>query len=644
MIASLRLRWVYAAAAGLVLGGLAFFGTEYARGHIVPPEKLHPVAESYRRASFVLNLNPVHWKQVWADMERIAKSIVRVDQKAAQKFRNEVAAARRIAEPKAKDGEEPDMVEARKKGSRAVFKAATRAVASSLTWHLEQAQSSKDRKVVRKHLDEGRKIFQAFRDTLPYLDGKAWKRMQIEWLDAFSALGAKGIAGIGGRPMNLKVIRTQTASIGKYFQANFVRFEPSGKGRLLPRPVASPTYVKTARVPWRLPPGANINKQLPRPRQLLGMAERGANESETGLIALGDMGFDSPEIFGEPARSLGISCNTCHNKGVTNPNFFIPGLSERPGGMDVSNSFFEGHANNGIFGHLDTPDLRGIRFTAPYGRNGRTASLREFVRNVIVLEFDGREPDPMLVDGMVAYMNEFEFLPNPKLKKSGMLNPKKATAAELRGEKIFHKKFPQLMDGMSCASCHIPSNHFLDRKNHDIGTAKGFAPHSRDGSFDTPTLLSAKYTAPYFHDGSQPTLRAVNEWFNKQFKLGLTKKQIDDLTAYVEAVGDGVEAYEDTRFTLDAELEEFSFFLSTYDFLKRKGKKDLITITLKTVAKEIQAHKWDVQDQSRLPTLNKMESLIREAAALYVKDKIAAAEQKIAAYRAIYDKNVEVLK
>ncbi len=640
MIAPARLKALLATF--LILLALRFSLPELSHADIVPPEKLHPVAESYRRSVFILNLNPVVWKEVWSDMDRIASHLSGVDAAAAKKFREEIAAARRIAQPA---GEEPDMVKARKQGSRAAFNAATRAVASTLAAHIKKAGAASDRETVRKHLEESRKIFLSFAEALPYIDPSAWREMQIGWLTAFSSLGTPGVLGAGARPMNVRKIRAEIEPIAEYFRKNFVASAmPMGKGRLLPRPAASPTYVKNARIPARLPPGANINKQLPRPRQLLGMAERGANESETGLIALGDMAFDSAEIFGEPARSLRISCNTCHNKGVTNPNFFIPGLSRRKGGMDVSNSFFEEHANNGIFGHLDTPDLRGIRFTAPYGRNGRTASLREFVRNVIVLEFNGSEPDPMLLDGMVAYMNEFEFIPNPKLKRSGRLNQKKASAAELRGEKIFYRKFPQLMGGMSCASCHIPSDHFLDRKSHNLGSAGGFAPGSLDGAFDTPTLLSAKYTAPYFHDGSLPTLRAVNEWFNRRFGLGLTKKQIDDLTAYVEAVGEGVDSYEDTMFTLDAELEEFSFFLSTYEFLKAKGKKELIMITLKTVATEIQGHKWDVQDQKLLPVLNKMESLIREAAALHAEGKTAELDAKLAAYRAVYGKYAAVLK
>ncbi len=43
-----------------------------ARGHVVPPEKLHRVAEAYRRATFILNLNPVNWEQVGPDVAAIA--------------------------------------------------------------------------------------------------------------------------------------------------------------------------------------------------------------------------------------------------------------------------------------------------------------------------------------------------------------------------------------------------------------------------------------------------------------------------------------------------------------------------------------------------------------------------------------------
>lgn len=628
----------------LSLSAGPFSGPGPVYAHIVPPENFHPVAESYRRVTFVLNVNPVRWSLVWRDMDRIAESIIMVSAYAANKFRTDLAALRRNVRQETKGGSVPSSPEKREKRRRAVFSIATRTVASLIISHLQKVGSSESQNSVKVHLSVGRKIFRAFADTLPYLDPKEWKRMQIAWLEAFSNIGTPGVMGVGARPMNVQQIRARTAPITAYLSKFLVRFQAGPARRLAPRPIGSPTYVKMAKIPWSLPPGSNINKQLPRPRQLLGMAERGANEGDTGLIALGDMAFDSSEIFGEPARSLGINCNVCHNKGVTNPGFFILGLSRLKGGMDVSTNFFAPHANNGIFDHFDIPDNRGIRFTAPYGRNGRTASLREFVRNVIVLEFNGPEPDPMLVDGIVAYMNEFEFVPNPLLNSDGTLSPKKVGAIVRRGEKIFKRKFPQMMGGMSCASCHIPSDHFLDRKRHNIGSAKGFASGSFDGAYDTPTLLSAKFSAPYFHDGQLPTLRAVNDWFNRRFKLGLSKREMSDLTAYVEAIAGGVEPYETTLNTLEAELEEFKFFLSTYEFLKEKGKKELIAITLKTVATELQAHKWDLQNPKHMPILNKMELLIREAVELHRNGKTKEVDAKIAIYRGLYRKNVEVLR
>ena len=641
---ALRVKSSLTMPAWFLVAGLLLTGVCPASAHIVPPEELHPVTESYRRVNFILNLNPVLWSQVWSDMRRIKAALSEVDSLVAKKFLKELTIAKRVAQPVAKGDEEPDMVAARKMGSRLVFSLATRGVASLLISHLDGIKAGLSRTEVKSRLDEARRLFLAFAEALPYLDPEVWKRMQIQWLEASSHLGAAGVMGIGAKPMNLKKIRESTVFIRQYFHSNFSGFRAGKEHRLLPRPKMSKTYIQTAKVPWSLPPGSDINKQLPRPRQILGMAERGANEAETFLIALGDMAFDSPEIFGEPARSLGVSCNTCHNKGVTNPNFFIPGLSRKKGGMDVSNSFFAGHANNGLHDPLDTPDLRGIRFTAPYGRNGRFASLREFVRNVIVNEFNGPEPDPMIMDGMIAYMNEFEFLPNPKLEKSGRLNPVKVSKAALQGEKIFHRKFPQMMGGMSCASCHIPNANFVDHKRHDIGSTGGRNQPFHVGGLDTPTLLSSKFTAPYFHDGSLPTLRSVNEWFNTQFKLGLNRKEIDDLTAYVEAVGDGVQGIENTVYTLESELEEFKFFLSTYERLKQRKKKELITVLLKTVVREVQAHKWDVQDKENLPILNDMERKLSEALRAHLAGDVQMADQKIATYHALYQKNQDKLK
>lgn len=622
------------------LGACLWIGMRAGEAHVIPPEQLHPTAKAYRDASFVLNLNPVAWEQIWPRMATLRADLARVDAQRAARFDRELAAARKVALP---TDEEADRVVARKQGSRAVFQAATRAMADLVIAHLERAAAGTERRLVKASLTEARQLFAAFADVLPVTDPAAWRRLGVNWLEAATALGSPGVMGVGARPLDRRALAAQVAPIVSYLEENYASFEPEQLPWLAALPRRSRTFLAEATLPTRLPPSANINKVVPRPRQILGMAARGVDEGETTLIALGDMAFDSTYIFGKRARDLQITCNTCHNKGTVNPLFFIPGLSARPGGMDVSNSYFAPHANNGVFDHVDIPDLRGIRFTGPYGRNGRTASLREFIRNVIVLEFDGPEPDPVLLDGMVAYMNEFEFLPNEHLLRGGKLDPKTAPAAALRGEKIFHRKYRSMGD-RSCASCHVPSGYFVDHKQHDIGSAKGFGKHSLDGAFDTPTLLSARYTAPYFHDGRLPTLRAVVRWFDKRFTLRLTEREIGDLTAYVETVGSGKQPYEGTPYYLDAEMEEFGFFLSTYEFLRKRGKQELINITFRTVRSEILNHKWELRDRRHLPVMDRLAELMATAERLNRAGKHAEVDKVVAAYRKLYAANVDNLK
>ena len=103
---------------------------------------------------------------------------------------------------------------------------------------------------------------------------------------------------------------------------------------------------------------------------------------------------------------------------------------------------------------LDIPSLRGLRFTGPYGRDGRFGSLRDFTRNVIASEFAGPESTPFVPDALVAYLLEFDFLPNSKLDGQGRLTGK-ASPATIRGETLFRKPSPQL-DGKFCAFLSYP--------------------------------------------------------------------------------------------------------------------------------------------------------------------------------------------
>ncbi len=614
-----------------------------ASAHVVPPEKLHPVAEAHRRLAFLLELNPVRWDTAAVDLETIADGFDAIDPAAAAGWRAEIRARLEPFLTPAADPEAAPGAAERRAATRELFEGATRAVAAMVAGQLAAASENlADGRSAVAELEAARLAWAAFEPDVRATDPKAFAELGLAWLEMANALGNQGFLGAGAVAPRPETFAAAAASVRAYLERSFGPGFVAPAKRFAALPAHSPTFDAKAPIPWRLPPGSEVNKQLPRPRQVLNMGQRGVDEAETNLIALGDMAFDSPMIFGDPARSLTVSCNTCHNKSITNPSFFIPGLSVRPGGVDVSNSFFAPHANNGHFDPLDVPDLRGLRFTAPYGRNGRIASLREFTRNVIVNEFNGAEPDPLLLDGMVAYMVEFDFLPNPLLTADGTLT-KEATAAAKRGEAIFNRPFAGL-GNRACSTCHVPSDHFLDRKRHDLGHVGGATKHARDGALDTPTLLSSRYTAPYLHDGSLPTLGAVSEWFNERFSLGLSSAERADLTSYLEAVGEGLEAYEDTVFTLDAELEEFSFFLSTYEFLVERGKSELLATTFETVAFEIRAHKWDVQDLANLPVLDQLADLMDAALAAERRGERDVVDARVAQYRQLYDEHVDVLR
>src|SRR6185312_16288516 len=160
--------------------------------------------------------------------------------------------------------------------------------------------------------------------------------------------------------------------------------------------------------------------------------------------------FSSPGLFGGPAKRAGLSCASCHVNGASNAKLFVPGMSTHAGNFDTTGGFFNPRADDGVLDPLTIPSLRGARFLAPYGHDGRIASLREFIRNVIVNEFAGPEPSPAIVDALVAYINDISFLPNPKLAPGGHLTQQASDAAR-RGEALFNKPFPREAS-LSCAS------------------------------------------------------------------------------------------------------------------------------------------------------------------------------------------------
>ncbi|MDO9709778.1 cytochrome c peroxidase [Paracraurococcus lichenis] len=310
-----------------------------------------------------------------------------------------------------------------------------------------------------------------------------------------------------------------------------------------------------------LPEGSQIDPPLDKfPAQILRSEVAGGRQSF--LVALGNTAFSSPLLYGETARQAGLSCNSCHVNGHANPDFHIPGHSARKGGLDPTGSLFNPLAEDGAENHVDIPSLRGIRFLGPYGRDGRIGSLREFARHVIVTEFGGPEPAPIILDALVAYMNEFEFIPNARMTGEGRL-AEGATAQERRGEAAFAE---------ACAGCHVPGTAFTDGRAHDVGS---------EGRFRTPTLMNVVDSAPYGHDGRWPDLDAAVAGHNP----GLPEAQRADILAFLQAAGAAEDAVQPATFRL--EMGELAAYVALLDRTITRGDAVLTRFVVDTVNAEM---------------------------------------------------------
>jgi hypothetical protein len=156
-----------------------------------------------------------------------------------------------------------------------------------------------------------------------------------------------------------------------------------------------------------LPIGSDLDEDaIINPREVFHSEAIGGHRSY--LSNLGNLAFNSPGILGDAARKAHVSCGTCHVNGASNPRLIIPGLSTRPGNFDTTNALFNPKTDNGVLDPLTIPSLRGARFLAPYGHDGRTASLRDFVHNVIVNEFAGPAPSSQILDAIVVYIEDID--------------------------------------------------------------------------------------------------------------------------------------------------------------------------------------------------------------------------------------------
>src|SRR4029078_157133 len=150
----------------------------------------------------------------------------------------------------------------------------------------------------------------------------------------------------------------------------------------------------------------------------------------------------------------GVACFDCHANGHSNGATHLVG--------DIRPQEFRHR--------LDTPSLRGVNIQRLFGSQRALKSVEDFTEfEQRAAYFDG---DPVIatkkgvnvlergsqVHFMAEVQNLLDFPPAPKLGFDGMLDPRKTTTREIRGEDLFFGK-------ANCSACHT-APYYTDNLMH----------------------------------------------------------------------------------------------------------------------------------------------------------------------------------
>ena len=224
--------------------------------------------------------------------------------------------------------------------------------------------------------------------------------------------------------------------------------------------------------------------------------------------AFGQRPSQGPLVFNQL-----VSCATCHDPALG----FADGLTHlvRPEGEQKVS-------------RRQTPHLLGVEHTAPYGWDGRNATLQAQAKGAIIspLEMNAaREPTPRELDALAEFQKTLAV-------PAAVPGREYDAARAARGAVLFRTPRPvtdptgEFPSGaqLACATCHA-GPFFTDNKPHrglvltgdpvlDPGEVR---PDGTVAGFHTPSLLGLRLTAPFFHNGSGGDPTAPSNFFSGGF-------------------------------------------------------------------------------------------------------------------------------
>ena len=229
--------------------------------------------------------------------------------------------------------------------------------------------------------------------------------------------------------------------------------------------------------------------------------------------------------------SCGVACFDCHVNGHTN------GATHLVGDIRPQESWHR----------IETPSLRGVNIQRLFGSQRALKTVEDFTEfEQRAAYFDG---DPVIaakkgvntldrasqVHAMAELQELLDCPPAPKLGIDGLLNPKKPTPAEMRGQTLFFGK-------AKCGACHT-APYYTDDLMHNLQTERFYKPRmingmmaSADGPIMTFPLRGIKESSPYMHDGRLLTLEDTVEFFNLISETGLTAQEKADIVGFLRVL------------------------------------------------------------------------------------------------------------
>ncbi|NCQ29315.1 MAG: cytochrome-c peroxidase [Armatimonadetes bacterium] len=254
-----------------------------------------------------------------------------------------------------------------------------------------------------------------------------------------------------------------------------------------------------------------------------------------------------------------VSCASCHDPkaGWADPRQFSEGVDHAKGGRNAPTVLNSAHYQfqfwDGRAGSLEKQALGPIqnpvemKMTMPLALD-RLQGIPGYVK--AFQEVFGGAPSDETVAKAIAAFERTVISRNSPFDRYLAGDTAAMSPAAVRGMKLFNGKAP-------CSPCHTGPS-FTDSKFHNLGIGAGATEpdvgrfkvtnNPQDyGAFKTPTLRSVALTAPYLHDGSERTLEAVVEFYNRggnrnpnlaplMLPLRLTQSEKSALVAFLEAL------------------------------------------------------------------------------------------------------------